>query len=177
MPKEYDPEALLQAEAEIRKRLEGQPVDIDVQYAISNLYRAASVVSRTAEREVFTDDDLSWSAFSVLWVLWVWGEMDSSRLAAELGMTLGTLTGVRRGLEKQDRVVVTRDPSDGRRRNISLTESGRQTIEQLYPKFNRWAASMLGDLSTDEVSVLAHLLQAIIVRPAQDLRGYRTETA
>lgn len=166
LPHEYDPEALLQAEADIRRRLEGQPVDINVQHAISNLYRAAAVVSRTAEREVFHEESLSWSGFGVMWVLWVWGEMDSSRLAGELGLTLGTLTGVRTGLEGQGLVTVRRDPDDGRRRNVSLTDTGRETIERVYPQFNRWASGMLGAMTGEEVGVLAELLQRVIVQPA-----------
>jgi MarR family transcriptional regulator, organic hydroperoxide resistance regulator len=165
VPHEYDPEALLEAEADIRQRLEGQAVDIEVQHAVSNLYRAAAVMSRTAERELFNEEDLSWSGFAVLWVLWIWDDMDSSRLAAELGLTLGTLTGVRKGLEAQGLVEVKRDPGDGRRRVVSLTALGRTTIERVYPKFNGWATDMLGDLSREELTVLSKLLHHIIVRP------------
>lgn len=165
MPTEYNPKALLEAEEDIRHRLAGHPVDVEVQYAMSNLYRAATVVSRTAEREVLADEDLSWSAFTVLWVLWVWGEMDSSRLAAELGLTLGTLTGVRKGLEVQGLVVSRRDAVDGRRRQISLTTSGEDTIERLYPKFNKWAIGMVSDLTRKQINVLADLLESIILAP------------
>ena len=101
MPRDYNPEALVEAETDIRSRLAGHAVDIEVQRTLSNLYRAATVVSRSAEREILAEKNLSWSAFTVLWVLWVWGEMDSSQLAGEVGLTLGTLTGVRKGLESQ----------------------------------------------------------------------------
>lgn len=169
MPYEYDPDALLEAEADIRSRLEGQPVDLEVQRAISNLYRAATVVSRTAEREVLADRSLSWSAFTALFVLWVWGEMDSSRLAAEIGLTPGTLTGVRKGLEAQDLVATARDTVDGRRVLISLTASGEELIEDLYPRFDGWATRILDTLSRRQVNDLADLLQHVIVRPSIDV--------
>lgn len=168
MPHEYDPEAIRAAEADIRGRLEGKPVDMEVQYAISNLYRAAAVVSRTAERKVFLPEDLSWSAFSVLWVLWVFGPMDSSRLAAELGITQGTVTGVRRGLENQGLLCTGTDPDDLRRRTISLTERGTAKMERIYPSFNALMCDMLGDLEPDEVNQLARLLHNVIVRPLAD---------
>ncbi|MCB0991273.1 MAG: MarR family transcriptional regulator [Acidimicrobiales bacterium] len=167
VPHEYDPEAVKAAEADIRQRLSGKPVDMEVQYAISNLYRAATVVSRSAEREVFLPEELSWSAFSVLWVLWVFGEMDSSRLAAELGITQGTVTGVRKGLEKQGLVRSGADPTDGRRRTISLTDAGAAKMERIYPGFNSLMCDLLGDLEPDEINLLAKLLHSVIVRPAK----------
>ncbi len=168
MPHEYDPDALLAAESDIRRRLEGKPVDIEVQHAISNLYRAATVVSRSAEREVLAAANLSWSGFTVLWVLWVWGRMDSTRLAGELGLTAGSLTGIRRGLEKQGLVSVSRDPDDGRRMQTILTPAGEKVIERVYPQFNSWAASMLDGLQRNQINELATLLQAVVVRPSGD---------
>ena len=166
MPHEYDPEALRAAEADIRHRLVGHDVDLIVQEATSNLYRAATVMSRSAEKEITSAEDLSWTGFTVLWVLWVWGEMGSSRLAAELGLTLGTLTGVRKGLEAQGLVAIRPGDDDARRRLISLTEKGERVIERTYPRFNRWARDLMGDLSGDEVVLLARLLRSIIVAPS-----------
>ncbi|MEL7208787.1 MAG: MarR family transcriptional regulator [Actinomycetota bacterium] len=166
MTNDYDPEALRAAEEDIRRRLLGHDVDLDIQEATSNLYRAATVMSRSAEKDVLAGEELSWSGFTVLWVLWVWGEMGSSRLATELGLTMGTLTGVRKGLEAQDLVSTRTDAEDGRRRLISLTERGTAVIERVYPRFNRWAADLLADLSADEVRLLSRLLQTIIVAPA-----------
>lgn len=165
MPYQYDPEALRRAEEDISTRLAGHDVDLDVQEATSNLYRAATVLSRTAEKEIMAGEDLSWTGFTVLWVLWVWGEMGSSRLAAELGLTLGTLTGVRKGLEAQGLVSTRPGADDARRRMISLTPAGEALIERTYPRFNRWARELMGDLTAEEIRLLARLLQSIIVGP------------
>lgn len=165
MPYEFDPEALTEAEADIRSRLADQEVDLTVNNTVSNLYRASTVLSRTAEREVLSRFSLSWSAFGVLWVLWVWGEMDGSRLAGELGLTLGTVTGVRTRLEAQDLVESYRPDNDNRRRLARLTESGSATIEEVFPIFNRWCVEFLGDLTPDGVTDLSRLLEAIILRP------------
>ena len=171
MPYEYDPEALREAEQDIQRRLAGHEVDLEIEEATSNLYRAATVLSRTAEKEIMAAEDLSWSGFAVLWVLWVWGEMPSSRLAAELGMTLGTLTGVRKGLEREGLVTGRVDPDDARRRLIALTAEGTAVIERTYPRFNRWASELFGGLSAEEIRELSRLLRAIIVAPSARTSG------
>lgn len=165
MPHDYNPEALSDAEADIRSRLAGAPVDIEIQRTISNLYRAATVVSRRAEREVLGKEDLSWTAFVTLWVLWVWGEMESARLAAEVGLTPGTITGVRKGLERDGWVRSRRGEADGRQVLVSLTAEGETRFDTLYPQFNSWSTRVLGALSTDETTTLADLLQQVIVHP------------
>ncbi len=163
MPFEYNPDSLREAESDIRERLAGHQVDLEVQRTISNLYRAATVVSRSAEREFLREEKLSWSAFVVLWVLWIWGEMDSSRLAGEVGLTLGTLTGVRKTLEARGLVDRSEDPTDGRVVNVGLTAAGTTMLEALLPKFNEWSANRFGGLAEGQQSQLAELLESIIV--------------
>lgn len=163
MPYEYDPDALSEAEADIRKRLSGSPVDLEVQRSISNLYRAASVVSRRAEREVLSNLGLSWSAFVSLWVLWVWGEMDATRLANEVGLTPGTVTGVRKGLEKQGLIETRKGQDDGRMVFVKLTAEGDAMFSEFYPTFNKWSTDLFAELSAEQTTNLADLLQGVII--------------
>ncbi len=167
MPYEYDPDALSAAEADIRKRLTGSPVDLEVQRSISNLYRAASVVSRRAEREILSDLGLSWSAFVSLWVLWVWGEMDATRLANEVGLTPGTVTGVRKGLEKQGLIETRKGEHDGRMVFIKLTNAGDAAFSDLYPRFNAWSSELFVELTAEQTTLLADLLQNVVVAPVK----------
>lgn len=166
MPHEYQPQALSEAEADIRSRLAGAPVDIEVQRTISNLYRAATVVSRSAEREILAQERLSWSGFVTLWVLWVWGEMDSTRLAGEVGLTPGTVTGVRKGLERDGWVQSRRGDDDGRRVMVRLTESGHARFDDLYPAFNAWSTGLFATLSAEETTGLADLLEHVVLAPS-----------
>jgi len=163
VPYEFDPDALSAAEADIRERLSNSPVNLEVQRAISNLYRAASVVSRRAEREILADLNLSWSAFVSLWVLWVWGEMDATRLANEVGLTPGTVTGVRKGLEKQGFIETRRGETDGRVVLVRLTPAGDKAFSDLYPRFNAWSSELFGQISADQTTDLADLLQRVFV--------------
>lgn len=168
MPYEYDPDALTEAEADIRQRLAGSPVDLEVQRSISNLYRAASVVSRRAEREILAELGLSWSAFVSMWVLWVWGEMDATQLANEVGLTPGTVTGVRKGLEKQGMIQTRRGDADGRKVFVKLTEDGTARFSELYPRFNKWSTELFAGLSGEQTTQLADLLQGVIVARPDD---------
>ena len=69
--------------------------------AVSNIYRAANAIRNHMEQKVLADEDLSWAAFTVLFVLWIWGDQQTRHLAAEAGVTKGTLTGVLKTLEKR----------------------------------------------------------------------------
>ena len=61
------------------------------------------------ERTLLADYDLSWVAFTVLWVLWIWGNQETGHVAAEAGITKGTLTGVMKTL--QARKLIRRSPT------------------------------------------------------------------
>ena len=62
--------------------------------AVANVFRVASAARAHLERTVLAEVGLSFTAFTVMWVLWVWGETESRELAIDAGITKGTLTGV-----------------------------------------------------------------------------------
>ena len=68
--------------------------------AVANVFRSASAARGYLERTVLADVGLSFTAFTVMWVLWVWGEMETRDLAVDAGITKGTLTGVVGTLER-----------------------------------------------------------------------------
>jgi DNA-binding MarR family transcriptional regulator len=161
-----DNERFLLAERDVQAKLGDQPLDFESMLAISNIYRAATAVRRRAERTMLTDYGLSWGGFTALWVLWVWGEMETAQLSAECGLSKGTLTGVVTTLEKQGRVTRTRMQSDRRRVIVALTEQGSDTIQTLFPIFNSFESTMTEGLTSDERKELARLLRTV-VRNAQ----------
>ena len=61
-----------QAERDIRARLAGHELDFVAMSAVSNIYRTGAAVRNHMERTLLADYDLSWVAFTVLWVLWIW---------------------------------------------------------------------------------------------------------
>lgn len=167
-PSAANPEHLLAAERDIRARLGGHPFDFESMQAIANIYRAAAAVRRRAEREVLAEENLSWGGFTILYVLWVWGEMETARLAAECDLAKGTLTGMLRTLEKQDLVERTRHTEDRRRVSVSLTAHGLATIEDVFPRFNEFEAKMTTGLDEQERATLSRLLRVVIENAGLD---------
>jgi MarR family transcriptional regulator, organic hydroperoxide resistance regulator len=127
---------LMEAERDILAQLGDLPVDFDALALISNLYRAAAAIRREMEQTVLAEARLSWTAFVTLWVLWIWGEMETRHLAAEANVTKGTLTGVVDTLERRGLVDRERGQDDRRLVTVRLTVEGRELITDLFPRFN-----------------------------------------
>ena len=121
------PAVVLQAEKDIKSRLKGQHFDFTAMSAVSNVYRAGTAVRNHMERTVLAEYDLSWVAFTVLWVLWIWDTQETGHVAEEAGVTKGTLTGVIKTPQGRDedwirRLPPPRRPSTGLHR---VDRSGR----------------------------------------------------
>ena len=126
-----------------------RPLDFRAMWAISNLFRSAAAdpAAHGGEGPAPTEH-LSWTSFVGLWVLWVWGEMETpTTFAAAVGISRPDRDRRRhdaRGPEDGSRRKT--DPNDGRMVLVSLTAAGtRRTIEQLFPRFN-----------AEEVEVTSH---------------------
>lgn len=157
-----DPGALAQAERDVRAGIGDQPFDFEAMALISNICGVANVVRHHMEHKVLSDYDLSWGAFTVMFALWIWGEQETRHLAAEAGVTKGTLTGVLKTLES--RGFVTRDAhgSDGRLVVVRLLPAGRHAIEDLFPRFHEQERFVSSGLSEEERARLASCLRVIM---------------
>src|SRR5580700_9583331 len=153
---------LVQAERDIRARIGKRHLDFAAMAAVSNIYRAANVVRNHMERKVLADEDLSWAAFTVLFVLWIWGDQQTRHLAEEAGVTKGTLTGVLKTLEKRGFTRRRAHQEDGRLVLVSLEPKGLAAIERLFPAFNMSETYVSAGLTEREQGQLAALLRKII---------------
>jgi MarR family transcriptional regulator, organic hydroperoxide resistance regulator len=153
-----------QAEKDIRSRLDDHELDFTAMSAVSNIYRTGSAIRNHMERELLAQYDLSWVAFTVLWVLWIWGNQETGHVAAEAGITKGTLTGVMKTL--QGRKLIRRIPhrDDRRRVSIGLSKAGERLIERVFPEFNRHETLAVSALSDAEQQELARLLRIVLRR-------------
>jgi DNA-binding MarR family transcriptional regulator len=120
------------------------------------------------ERDVLRSHQLSWSAFVVLFVLRIWGSQESRRLAAEAGISGGTLSGVLDTLERKGLVKRRAIPEDRRRVEVALTADGTKVVDEVMPAFNREEALVTGGLTDDEMASLARLLRKVL-RTTEDL--------
>jgi DNA-binding MarR family transcriptional regulator len=85
---------------------------------------------------VLAPADLTWTAFVVLWVVWIWGRVETRTIAAEGGFSKATLSGVLTTLEGRGLVDRSRSETDGRLVDVALTPAGEKLMRGLFPKFN-----------------------------------------
>lgn len=152
---------LLPAERKVLGALGERSLDFRAMWAVSNLFRASAAIRRHMEANILAADRLSWTAFTGLWVLWVWGQMESREFAQAVGVSRPTATGVVTTLEGRGFVRRKKDPRDGRMVLVSLTPAGRRKIEQLFPRFNAEEVAVTAHLDGGEQDALARLLRSM----------------
>jgi DNA-binding MarR family transcriptional regulator len=155
-------DALLPAERKVLERLGHLPLDFRAMWAVSNLFRASAAIRRHMEARVLAADRLSWTSFVALWVLWVWGEMESRDLAAAVGISRPTSTGVVTTLERRGFVRRRKSAADGRMVRVSLTDEGRAKIEELFPKFNAEEVAVTAHLAPEQQEAMAAMLRSML---------------
>ncbi len=157
---------LLRAERDVQKRLDELGLAVDLDFAsmavVANAFRVASAARSHLERTVLADAGLSFSAFTVMWVLWIWGEMESRELAIDAGITKGTLTGVVGTLERRGLVGRRRDPADGRLVLVAATPAGDELMARLFARFNEGETRIVSGLDAEESGQLARLLRKVL---------------
>ncbi len=155
---------LLPAERKVVEELGHLPLDFRAMAAVSNLFRASAAIRRHMEAKILADDRLSWTSFVAMWVLWVWGEMESRDLAAAVGISRPTSTGVVTTLEGRGYVRRSKTADDGRLVRVTLTDAGRSKIEELFPRFNAEEVALTTHLDEGEQEQLAALLRSMLRR-------------
>ena len=150
-------------EEAVSKRLAAMPLDMPAMTAVSNLYRAERAIRNHLEHTVLAPYGLTWTGWVVLWVVWIWQDIETRYVAAEAGISKGTLSGVAGTLEKRGLLRRRTHPDDARRVLMDLTPAGRQLMAELFPLFNRQEAHVVAPLSADEIQVLAPALRKIVI--------------
>lgn len=158
---DHDPEVVLEAEREIRARLGDRPLDFAALLAVSNIYRAANAVRNRMEREILAPVGLSWGGFTILFVLWVWGDRETGALATDCGLAKGTLSGMLQTLERAGLISRARHPGDGRKVVVHMEPPGHRLIEEVFPAFNEYEAKFTEGLDAGERRELARLLRKV----------------
>ncbi|MFE2587123.1 MarR family winged helix-turn-helix transcriptional regulator [Streptomyces sp. NPDC059378] len=156
--------SISEAEKLAQAKLGGIRVHREQMAVVANIYRAASAVRQHLENSVLRGQDLTWTAFVVLWVVWIWGESETRHVAEEAGISKGTLTGVVRTLEGRGLVSRTGHPSDGRLVLLSLTDDGEALMQRLFPQFNEEEAFVTSRLDADECRSVADGLRQVVLQ-------------
>ncbi|MEU0222155.1 MarR family transcriptional regulator [Streptomyces sp. NPDC006265] len=156
--------SITEAEKLAAAKLGGIAIRREQMAAVANIYRAASAVRQHLENSVLRGSDLTWTAFVVLWVVWVWGESETRHVAEEAGISKGTLTGVVRTLESRGLLRRDGHPSDGRLVLLSLTPEGEVFMARVFPAFNEEEAFVTAGLSDAECRRLAEGLRSVVLQ-------------
>ncbi|MFE4974877.1 MarR family winged helix-turn-helix transcriptional regulator [Kitasatospora sp. NPDC056651] len=153
-----------EAERLVQAKLGGSPIRRERMAAVANIYRAASTVRQHLENSVLRGSDLTWTAFVVLWVVWVWGESETRHVAEEAGISKGTLTGVSRTLESRGLLRRIDHPTDGRLVLLALTEQGEEFMREVFPAFNDEESFVTSRLTDEECVSLADGLRRVVLQ-------------
>lgn len=154
-------------EADVLARVAGLPVDLGAMAVGANLWRAAQAVRGELERTVLRPEGLSFTGFSLLFNLWVWGPAQTRALAASMGCSRATVSSVSDTLQRDGLISRSGDEHDGRLVQLELTPAGLELIEEVFPRFNAGEAALVGGLDEEERRTLAALLRKLVT----DVRG------
>jgi DNA-binding MarR family transcriptional regulator len=152
---------LAETERQVSERLSHMTLNFDAMAVSSNLFRAATAVRNHLERTVLAEADLSWTAFVVLWVTWIWEPIETRQIAEEVGFSKATLTGVLSTLESRGLVTRKKSKEDGRLVLVELTARGRKLMDKLFPAFNKQETAIINSIAPSKQVLLADQLRVI----------------
>jgi DNA-binding MarR family transcriptional regulator len=152
---------LLENERATQERVGRLRIDYPAAHAVSSLYRAANAVRRNLTNTVLREHDLTWTGFLVLWLLWIWGAMETRLVAEEVGISKGSLTGVMNTLIARGLIERVPSETDRRRVELRLTPEGESLMDELYPEFNAAESALVHGLSGRDLKRLTESLRTI----------------
>ncbi|MFV0461243.1 MAG: MarR family winged helix-turn-helix transcriptional regulator [Actinomycetales bacterium] len=157
-----DMHTLAETERATSTRIGRLPVDMAAAHAVSSLYRAANAARAHLTNTVLRANDLTWTGFLVLWLLWIWGGMATKDVAESVGISKATLSGVANTLVSRGWVQRIGSTTDRRLVELRLTPEGSTLMDSLYPQFNNAESGVVAQLSPDEVRQLTKLLRSVV---------------
>jgi len=158
-----DRHTLAETEKAMSDHVGGLPLDFKAAHALSTLFRAANAVRTELTNKVLREHDLTWTGFVVMWVVWIWEEMETRHVAESADISKATLTGVVKTLEGRGLIRRKGDENDRRLVLLSLTDEGINLMEKLYPAFNTVESQLVSGLSERAVQDLTRILRNLVV--------------
>lgn len=130
------------------------------------LHRVVNSLVYDLESTVHRPAGWSWSAFRLLFTLWVSGPQESSGAAELAGMSRAAVSALAKTLEAAGLLERTPDERDRRGVVLSLTPTGTERLEATFRVHNRREAEWAGLLTPEELDVLNAVLSKL-ARAAQ----------
>lgn len=136
------------------------------------LNRASDIVTYDLEAAVHRPRGRSWSAYRLMFVIWLAGPIEPNVAARLTGMSRAAVSNLAKPLVEAG--VLTRTPAehDARSVQLSLTESGENEIVETFRAQNEREAAWTDVLTDAEQQILVMLLNKLITDRSQfDIRG------
>lgn len=149
----------------IGERLPG--TDRSAMAMVLMLHRVASAIVYDLESTVHRPAGWSWSAFRLLFTLWVSGAQEAGRCAELAGMSRAAVSSLAKTLGAAGLVERTGDPRDRRTVVLGLTAEGVARLEETFGVHNRREADWAGLLTADELATLNGLLAKLAAAAAE----------
>ncbi|MCE4050741.1 MarR family transcriptional regulator [Bacillus sp. Au-Bac7] len=156
---------LLPEEVDTINRITKIPIEslnLDAIAVVTNIYRVAQGLKNKMEQQVLSEYGLSWTAFSMLYDLWVWESIETKKLAESNGVSKATISNITKTLEKKEYCYRKNDIRDRRITYVAITDKGKQVMEELYPRFHVGEVDIVAHMSVEEQKNMSSLLRNVI---------------
>jgi DNA-binding MarR family transcriptional regulator len=138
------------------------------------LNRASDLVTYDLEAAVHRPRGRSWSAFRLMFVVWLAGPLEPKTAARLTGMSRAAVSNLAKMLVADGLLDRTPDERDGRSVQLSLTESGHIEMVSVFREHNEREFGWASVLTEAEQRILVMLLDKLITgRAGFDVRGRR----
>ncbi|WP_176460610.1 MULTISPECIES: MarR family winged helix-turn-helix transcriptional regulator [Nocardiaceae] len=142
----------------------------------TNLKRAANVLVQREESEIFNATNRSSAAVRALTMIWIFDPIEARDISRLSGFSRQAVSGVLTTLERDGLISRERGSSyDRRLAPVSITDEGREFVEQMIPAQNGTEAGYFSALSDRERVQLTRLLAKLIVGSGAHQSGASTE--
>ncbi|RSN29567.1 MarR family transcriptional regulator [Amycolatopsis sp. WAC 01416] len=130
------------------------------------LNRASDLVTYDLEAAVHRPRGRSWSAFRLLFVVWLAGPLEPTSAARLTGMSRAAVSNLVKTLVAEGMLHRVPDERDGRSVQLSLTEAGHEEMVSVFREHNEREFGWTNALTETEQRILVMLLGKLITSRA-----------
>ncbi|MBM7459135.1 MarR family winged helix-turn-helix transcriptional regulator [Rhodococcus coprophilus] len=136
------------------------------------LNRASDIVTYDLESTVHRPRGRSWSAYRLMFVIWLAGPIEPNTAARLTGMSRAAVSNLAKPLVEAGLLQKAAVAHDARSVQLSLTPEGEDEIVEVFAAQNEREAAWVDVLSETEQQILVMLLNKLITNRSQfDVRG------
>jgi len=156
------------------RRLPG--VDTEAMRLILLLHRVTNVIVYDLESQIHRPAGWSWSAFRLLFAVWVSGPIDAKGAAQLTGMSRSAVSALAQTLAKKGLLSREDHPEDGRAVVLDITDQGRSLFDQTFLAHNAREVEWTSALTPSERRTLTRLLSKLSTEARASWVSHRDPT-